>query len=352
MVRRHYLALVLVSIFPSLGASYRTAGGNFQVEAPTPQIAEQVGKWAEYYRKEKALQWLGREMPPWPEPCPLHVHITMSGPGGATSFDFQPGHIWQNMNIEGPLDRLLASVLPHEITHTVFAHYFGCPVPRWADEGSAVLSEDDQERSRHDMMVRQSLNAGRAFTLNRLFTLHNYPNDPRDIGTFYAEGYSVSAFLVSLSDRRTFLTFIGHGMQYGWDSAAQTVYRFQNVNQLEQAWLDYLKKGRRPSEGLLASNTQPATAEAAKRVVVRLTAPPVQPLQEEEAASVVARGQSSEADTVSWTNSPRAGTNRPGYLPDPVARPAPQGTWRPPAARLRSPKVETPGPGNPVGYPN
>ncbi len=50
------------------------------------------------------------------------------------------------MNIEGPLDRLLSSVLPHEITHTVFAHYFRTPVPRWADEGGSVLSEDDLER--------------------------------------------------------------------------------------------------------------------------------------------------------------------------------------------------------------
>ena len=47
--------------------------------------------------------------------------------------------------ITGPKERLLNSVLPHEITHTVFAHYFKQPVPRWADEGGAVLSEDEIE---------------------------------------------------------------------------------------------------------------------------------------------------------------------------------------------------------------
>ena len=41
------------------------------------------------------------------------------------------------------MERMLHSVLPHEMTHTVFAHHFRYPVPRWADEGGSVLSEDD-----------------------------------------------------------------------------------------------------------------------------------------------------------------------------------------------------------------
>ena len=112
-------------------------------------------------------------MPPWPDPCPLRVTISMNGSGGATSFAFDRGRILgQDMHIEGSLDRLLASVLPHEVTHTVFAYYFRQPVPRWADEGGAVLSEDDIERNRHDQLVRQILNTpGRAIPLRRLFSL-------------------------------------------------------------------------------------------------------------------------------------------------------------------------------------
>src|SRR5205823_4166816 len=102
--------------------SSRTA--NFVVHAPNAQLAEQYGRYAEHYRKEKAIQWLGQEMPQWPEPCPLTIKITMGGPGGATSFAFDQGRVLgQHMNIEGPHERLLSSVLPHEVTHTVFAHY-------------------------------------------------------------------------------------------------------------------------------------------------------------------------------------------------------------------------------------
>jgi hypothetical protein len=151
-LRRHFVCLAL-GVLASMGAAYPTQ--NFVVEAPTMQIAQQVGQAAEYYRKQKALDWLGQEMQPWPERCPLKVKVTISGPGGATSFAFDQGQVLgQHMNIEGPLDRLLASVLPHEVTHTVFAYYFRRPVPRWADEGGAVLSEDEVERERHDRLVR------------------------------------------------------------------------------------------------------------------------------------------------------------------------------------------------------
>jgi hypothetical protein len=255
MFLRRQLGLVLFGIFASMGASFKTT--NFLVNAPTQQIAEQVGQWAEYYRKEKAKLWLGREMPPWPRPCPVEVKITRNG-GGATTFEFMPGQIVQHMTIEGPLDRLLASVLPHEVTHTVFAHYFGCPVPRWADEGGAVLSEDDLERSRHDSMVRQLLNGGRAFPLSRLFSLRDYPRDPREIPTLYAEGYSVVNFLVATSNRQVFLRFVAHGMQYGWESAAQTHFHCQNVNKLEEAWIAYLRNPKEPAQMLLAQNTSPA----------------------------------------------------------------------------------------------
>src|SRR5205807_4751297 len=174
MAARPSIALVLAGALASLGAGPQIRTQNFVVEAPTQAIAERAGQWAEYYRKQKAQEWLGREMAPWPQPCPLRLTVTMNGSGGATSFIFDQGRVLErNMHIEGSLDRLIASVLPHEVTHTVFAEHFRSPVPRWADEGGSVLSEDDLERGRHDQMVRQFLNSGRAMPLRRLFSLTN-----------------------------------------------------------------------------------------------------------------------------------------------------------------------------------
>ena len=45
---------------------------------------------------------------------------------------------------------MLVAVLPHETTHTVVAGNFGDqPVPRWADEGMAVLTEPREKIERH-----------------------------------------------------------------------------------------------------------------------------------------------------------------------------------------------------------
>lgn len=315
MALRGRYVFIWATLCASLGAQFRTT--NFIANAPTPQIAQQVAQLAEHYRKEKAIQWLGQEMPPWPEPCPIHVKVTMSGAGGATSFAFDQGRVLgQHMNIEGSLDRLLASVLPHEVTHTVFAHHFRRPVPRWADEGGAVLSEDEVERNRHDMLCRQILNTpGRAIPLRRLFAMKEYPPD---VMALYAQGFSVANFLVNSSNRQVFLNFVGHGMQYGWDSAAQVHYRYHNVEELEQAWLAHLRSTKRqPAQ--LASNTQAAENNSAPNVVLRQTVPPAQPLEPMPGPIVRGANPAPEYDG----SRPTAAVGRPTHLPDyPVPGPA------------------------------
>ncbi len=287
MAKRRPFWLLIVGAIASLGASYRTP--NFAVEAATPEIAKQVGDYAEHYRREKALQWLGREMPVWPQPCPIKVTITMNGSGGATSFVFRDGRVaGQTMHIEGTLERLLNSVLPHEVTHTVYAFHFRQPVPRWADEGGSVLSEDDIERQRHDALVRQILNNRRGMPLRRLFTLKEYPPE---VLTLYAQGYSVTDFLVSLSSRPGFLNFVADGMRGDWDGAVRNHYRFNSVEELEQAWLKHLIDTKKPSREVVASG-QPVPnqqGQPMQRVVVRQTVPPTQPLEDGRA---IYRGQS------------------------------------------------------------
>jgi hypothetical protein len=345
MAARSPLVLVVFGALASLGASYRTT--NFVVEAPTPQIAQQVGQYAEYYRREKALQWLGQEMPPWPEPCPLRVTVTMNGSGGATSFAFDRGQILgQDMHIEGSLDRLLASVLPHEVTHTVFAHYYRCPVPRWADEGGAVLSEDDVERNRHDALVRQILNTpGRAIPLRRLFSLTKYPPD---VMVLYAEGYSVSNFLVAQGGRTEFLAFVAQGMRGDWDAAAQAHYRYNSVEELEKAWVEDLsRKRQQPEATTQVVSRGPGGGDAPGQVVTRTTAPPVQPLL--EAPRPVARGQNPDADWPDLSARPAGPQN---WLPEAKPQPAPPPPpVAPPAGAILPPPPSSVRLGAPQGDP-
>ena len=129
-----FTALVIVC----MGANYRTQ--NFIVTAASPQLAKEVGDLAEVYRRDLAIEWLGKELPPWQQPCPIQAEAAPHlGAGGQTSFMFQHGvpFGWE-MHIYGSRERVLDSVLPHEVTHTIFATHFGRPLPRWADEGACT----------------------------------------------------------------------------------------------------------------------------------------------------------------------------------------------------------------------
>jgi hypothetical protein len=225
--------LALALSIPLLGgASHRST--NFVVEAPTQEVARRVAEHAELCRTAIARAWLGRELPDWDAPCPIRVRLTGGEAGGLTSFGFHQGRVTdQSMTVEGRLERILASALPHEVTHTVFAAYFGGPMPRWADEGASLLSEDLLERQRHDQIARDVLARHVELSLARLFQVERYP---KDLMSFYGQGYSISRFLIEMGGRPRFLRFVRDGMRGGWDNATRTHYQLPDVRELDRAW--------------------------------------------------------------------------------------------------------------------
>ena len=356
MTLRRLTALLIVA-FPAAGtvhsATFRTA--NFVVTAPDQNLARRFGEAAEKFRQEKALQWLGQEMPQWPQPCPLVVRVNEhnGGGGGATSFTFgSDGRrsivSSQEMEIHGPVKQLLESILPHEVTHTVLAHHFGRPVPRWADEGGSVLSENDEERFNHDVKNREYLNAGRGITLRNLFPMAEYP---REMHVLYAQGYSVCDYLVELGGggqvgRAKLLQFLEIGMQGGnksshgtvttWNAAVRQVYRIDSVDALEAAWLDSLRSPqqrvavRAPAAARNVGATPTAAAKAPSYVSsggarpdIRSSAAPAIPILD---TPVQARGTAPDNEPVRPTSPARYDALPP---PAPVARPTPAPT--PPA---------------------
>lgn len=230
---RSLAALMLIGLPPILcGASHRTA--NFVVEAPTKQIAQAVAERAEVCRQAIARAWLGRELPDWATPCPIKVKLTTGEAGGMTSFGFNQGRVTdQSIVVEGRLERILASAVPHEVTHTIFAAYFGGPMPRWADEGASLLSEDQWERSRHDQIAVNLMARRGEIPLAQLFDIDEYP---KDLMSFYGQGYSISRFLIEIGGRPRFLQFVREGLESGWDGATLEHYGLADVNELDRAW--------------------------------------------------------------------------------------------------------------------
>jgi hypothetical protein len=230
------------------GVTIRTE--HFVITAPTEGVARQVGEAAEHQRKALANAWLGKELQPWPELCPIRVRFESTVAGHAAAFTFAPDNhavLQQRMELQGPLGRVLADALPHEMTHVVLAHWARRPLPRWADEGAAVLAESGASRARHDQALARLLSEGKAMPLRRLLELRDFPGDPADVARLYAQGYSLTDFLVQLGGRQTFLTFLDRGMRDGWDSALRQCNCYRDVEDLEADWLAFARKKHQPA---------------------------------------------------------------------------------------------------------
>jgi hypothetical protein len=267
---------ILVAAFASLGASYRTQ--NFVVEAPSAAMAKQVGTAAEKYRRELAINWLGKEMPNWGQPCPITAQIgDHLGAGGATSFVFEHGEVfgWR-MTIQGSLVRILDSVLPHEVTHTVFATHFRRPLPRWADEGACTTVEHPSEKQKQQMMLVDFLHTGRAIAFNRMFAMKDYP---QDVMPLYSQGYSLARYLISQGGKRKFLDFVADGMgDENWSRATKKFYGFNSLAVLQNNWLDWVRQG---------SPAIDVPADSAPLVAVKLPGPSNESPRDEPAPSLV-----------------------------------------------------------------
>jgi len=256
-------ALLAALLMVSMGASYRSA--NFIVETADPQMASRISVAAEQYRHDLAIEWLGQEMPNWAQPCQMTVQVSPRlGAGGATTFIFDNGEVfgWR-MTIQGSAERVLDSVLPHEITHMVFASYFRRPLPRWADEGGATSVEDVSEREKQRHMLLQFLRTGQGISFGQMFAMTEYPQDVRPL---YAQGYSLAEYLINRGGRKKFVAFLVDGMRDGqWPAAVQRNYRFNDLLALQNAWVAWVEQGfpaPPPERNALAADARLVRPEA------------------------------------------------------------------------------------------
>ena len=255
------------------GPSFRTK--NFVAYASTQEFAREVALEAERCRQALAVRWLGKTLPDWRDPCP--IRITKSGPhvgaGGATTFGFhtlkgpggklKPGVGGFRMSIQGSRERILDSVIPHEVNHTIFASHFKRPLPRWADEGAATLTEFTSEKMRQRRTLKRRWTSHR-YRLPELLGMMEYPGDPQRPGpgdmakveTLYAQGYSLADFLVQRGGKRAFLKLLGEtavarrtGNDLDWDypaakwEAALREHFDLSVRDLEKGWHGWVMAG-------------------------------------------------------------------------------------------------------------
>ncbi len=237
-----FVGLNYLQSSPARAAGYRTA--NFTVDAPTARLAKEIGDAAESYRHQLAQEWLGKPLPNWSKPCPIKARVAPNlGAGGATSFVFDRGEVfgWR-MDIQGSRERILDSVVPHEVTHTIFASHFRQPIPRWADEGACTTVEHRSEIAKQEQMLIEFLQTRRGIPFSHMFALKEYP---QDVLPLYAQGYALSKFLIDQRGKREFMQFLEDGLTDGdWIRAVRQRYGYGNLQTLQNAWQNWIVQGR------------------------------------------------------------------------------------------------------------
>src|SRR5207248_8894973 len=144
------------------------------------QLAEQAARIAESTRWRMQQKWFGAVGDNWRVKCDIFLYPTAQDYSRATGQAPQsPGHssfdspcgpgLYRKIDLRCDDPNLLGAVLPHETTHTVLVGNFGERfVPRWADEGMAVLTEPREKVERHLRNLPQHRSKGELFTLHQL----------------------------------------------------------------------------------------------------------------------------------------------------------------------------------------
>jgi hypothetical protein len=225
---------------------------NFRVYHNQPrEMAEKAARVAERTRTEMLRKWFNEPSDPWQQKCDLFLHATAEDYARASQAPLSsPGHsriqtdgsrvLSREIHMHCDNQNMLIAVLPHETTHVVIAGKFGDkPVPRWADEGMAVLTEPREQIERHLRNLPKHSQERQLFYLRDLVQLEDYPQQPQRVGAFYAQSVSLVDFLSRQKGPQTFAQFVHDGQSSGYEEALRRHYGYQGFPELEQRWRAY-----------------------------------------------------------------------------------------------------------------
>lgn len=225
---------------------------NFRIFHRDPELAERVAATAEAARSAQVKRWGSPAAgSAWSPRCELYLfpdrrsYAESTGqpensPGISSMSNDGARVLSRRMNLRADNPRLLTATLPHEVTHIVLADLFVTRmIPRWADEGLAVLAEPASEQHRRQADLKGPLDSGRVFEAGQLMTM-DYP-EPKDWKLFYAQSVSLTRFLVDQGPPERFIQFVRAAQRLGPEPALRDVYQIDGLSALQERWLAYAR---------------------------------------------------------------------------------------------------------------
>ena len=237
---------MLVAFLVFAPAEVACAGGfsfseNFIVLAPDQRTAEQVLDQAERFRKELAVRWLGEALPAGVGRALVCVKLSYANSdGGFWPIDDARRKL-HRLRVTMAPDKSLTHILAHETTHLILEIGFHGELPIWADEGIAMLQDEEQ------------LDCARLKIIERYARTHNWPDLRKVLQAerikgdleSYAIAASLTNFLLTRGDAAKLFRFALAGKTGGWDSAALKHYAL-TVGELQSMWQAWAAQAKPP----------------------------------------------------------------------------------------------------------
>jgi hypothetical protein len=211
-----------------------------------PELAESVAQAVEAARSQMARKWLGKDSEEWTPKCDIYLHangVAYSQHTGQNAAS--PGHsrieldrttgrvVVRQIHVRCDNQTLLNCILPHETTHIVLAGQFGNNkhVPRWIDEGIAVLTEPSEKVQQHRANLVKALQAHKLIPMRDLLELDAYPA-PNQVATFYGQSVGLVDFLTQQKGPVVLMQFGRDALQMGYEPALKKHYGYQSLDEL------------------------------------------------------------------------------------------------------------------------
>jgi hypothetical protein len=215
-------------------------------------FVEQVAQVAERTRRYMFRKWFGGEAR-WESKCDLFLYANAeeytrqtgvaTGSPGHSRIESDPSGarvVSRRMDLHCDNPAMLHAVLPHETTHVVLAGMFGhFQVPRWVDEGIAVLAEPEDKVNLHKRNLIRCQRESTLFAARELLALQDYP-PPRRISAFYAQSVLLVEFLSRQKSPTVFSDFVRDGLREGYEASLRKHYGYRDFNDLEERWNQYV----------------------------------------------------------------------------------------------------------------
>jgi len=241
-MRSSALLLAACALFPSAAAyaAGTARSDNFTVIAPSAEFAQAVADQAEKFRKQAALDWLGRELPGGQARTVISVTISADKDDGLTWPRDRPEQNFHQVWLTTSRQQALGTTLNHEVLHTVLATItFPEFLAPWANEGIASQVDDNARKQSRLQVAAGWATADRWPQLQSLFSTARITHDDTEA---YAAAASITQFLVSQEGKSKVIEFAKAGRQGDWNQAARDCYHVRDVADLQARWKEWVCK--------------------------------------------------------------------------------------------------------------